>query len=132
VVKSMRIDDACSMRQRHTMTSEGKLERRIKKQLVAAPRPAEMTKSRSSRPLTRSIDAAPPAGGATAEARQPEPKVALRISLIARRCSGDSPGKARFDCVGGALIVEDLVLRRWRQRRSPDETFHGCRLPPRT
>ena len=65
--------------------------------------------------------------------RQAEPRVALRIRMVARRCPGGEPGKARFfGDDGGALIVEDLVLRRWRQRRSPIETFHGCRLPPRT
>jgi hypothetical protein len=61
-----------------------------------------------------------------------EPRVALKISLVAQRSEETADRKARFTCDGRALIVEDLVLRRWRQRRRADETFHGCRLPPRT
>ena len=82
----------------------------------------------------RSSKAVPPGDIArdTVDGIRAEPKVALRIGLTAQRCPDAAPGKARFDCDGRALIVEDLVLRRWRQRRSPNETFHGCRLPPRT
>jgi hypothetical protein len=68
-----------------------------------------------------------------------QPAMSLRIPLTVTRWSPSGrPDRVRY-CYGTlALIPEELVLRRWRDRsREPSATargvrFDGCRLPPGT
>lgn len=59
----------------------------------------------------------------------------LRIALSARRVASDDT-RVRYSHGGNAVIPEELVLLRWRERtrtpaaRSRREVFDGCRLPP--
>jgi hypothetical protein len=61
--------------------------------------------------------------------------VSLRISTIVQRCSRNEAGKVRVRLGDKCVIVEDLVLHRWRQRGKSagnGECFDGCRLRPNT
>jgi hypothetical protein len=59
----------------------------------------------------------------------------LRIPLTATRVSANDP-RVRYAYRRGAVIPEELVLRRWKDRSSTDaarrqgEMFDGCRLHP--
>lgn len=64
-----------------------------------------------------------------------DPAMSLRISTTAERCAATGRGKVRFRIGGRCVIVEDLVLHRWRQRSGSarnGEGFDGCRLRPNT
>lgn len=55
-----------------------------------------------------------------------EPRVSLRISLIAKRCNDGEKGKARFDCEGEALINTPNLYCRTRYEIDSSAS-QGCR-----
>ena len=68
----------------------------------------------------------------TPHSASPEPRVALGISRLVKR-HGIKQRKALFVCGDTGMIIEKLVLRRWRKRRGQrGETFDGFRLRPHT
>src|SRR5688500_11172774 len=62
--------------------------------------------------------------------------MSLRISTMMERCRCHeaAKGKVRARLGDRCVIVEDLVLDRWRRRKAAkgDESFDGCRLRPNT
>ncbi len=61
--------------------------------------------------------------------------MSLRISTMVERCHDTPEGKVRVRHGKKCVIVEDLVLHRWRHRSrsaKDGELFDGCRLRPNT
>jgi hypothetical protein len=64
--------------------------------------------------------------------------MSLRIQTSVVRSVSAQPGRVRYVHGAGALIPEELVLRRWKDRSKEDSAriqgirFDGCRLPPGT
>lgn len=62
--------------------------------------------------------------------------MSLRISKVVERCPGDGTNhRVRVRLGEKCVVVEDVVLHRWRQRSHDalhGERFDGCRLRPNT